>query len=105
MNQRVLVAEPGHVERHRRKAFDRATGQRLDAIRVVQLRKVEYPKREHGESEVEWSCRWAVSGHWRNQACGPKHGDRQLRYIMPFVKGPADKPFREASRKAYEVSR
>lgn len=105
LNQRVLVAEAAHVERHRRKDFNRRTGQALEAIKVVQLRKNEYPPREHGESEVEWSCRWAVIGHWRNQACGPKHGDHQLRYIMPFVKGPSDKPFREAPRKVYEVSR
>ena len=105
LNQKVLITDAGHIERHRRKAFDRATGQTLADIRVVQLRKNEYPARGHGETEVEWSCRWAVSGHWRNQACGPKHGDRQLRYIMPFVKGPSDKPFREAPKKVYEVSR
>jgi hypothetical protein len=105
LEQKVLVTDDGHAERHRRKEFNRQTGQDLRFIKVVQLRKNDYGAREHAESDVEWSCRWAVSGHWRNQACGPNHRDRKLCYIMPYVKGPADKPFREAPMKVYEVKR
>lgn len=104
LDQKIIVTDGGHIERHRRKAFNRETKQSLEKIRVVQLRKTIYPEREHGESEVEWTCRWAVSGHWRNTPCGPGKKDRQLRYIMPFIKGPADKPFR-ATKKVYEVRR
>jgi hypothetical protein len=106
LKQKVLVTEASHVERHRRKAFTKATQRQLDAVQVIQLRKSEHHgERREGESEIEYSCRWAVAGHWRNQACGPKLGDHRLTYIMPYIKGPDDKPFREAPRKAYEVKR
>ncbi len=105
LKQKVLVTEASHVERHRRKAFTKATQRQLDAVQVIQLRKSEYHERREGESEIEYSCRWSVAGHWRNQACGPKMGDHRLTYISPYIKGPDDKPFREAPRKAYEVNR
>lgn len=106
LGQKVLLADAAHVERHRRKAFDRATGQTLDGVRVVQLRKTEGPHHPHESTghEVEWSCRWIVDGHWRNQACGAKRGDRKLIYVHPYVKGPGDKPL-VAKTKVYEVSR
>lgn len=33
-----------------------------------------------------------VSGHWREQPCGPNHGERRRQWIAPYVKGPRDKP-------------
>ena len=45
-----------------------------------------------------------MSGHWRNQFYATT-GQRKLIYIMPFVKGPADKPMRTDERKVYQVSR
>lgn len=105
LNQKVVTAETQQVERHRRKEFMRATKQTQCDVRVVQLRRSEPSERREGESEVEWSCRWAVSGHWRNQPCGPQNTDRRLQYIMPYVKGPDDKPFRAPVKKVYEVSR
>lgn len=57
------------------------------------------------EKRVEWSCRWEVDGHWRNQPCGTKHGDRRLTYIKSFLKGPDDKPFRAPAKKVYVVNR
>lgn len=106
LGQSVLVTEHGHVERHRRKEFARRTG-REAIIKVVQLRRASYahtPTNGDGEP-INWSCKWVVNGHWRNQACGLKHGNRKLTYILPYVKGPDDKPFRASVPKVYEVTR
>jgi Protein of unknown function DUF45 len=39
---------------------------------------------------VEWSHRWTVRGHWRNQPYGPGRTKIRAKYIRPFVKGPPD---------------
>lgn len=51
----------------------------------------------HGGSDdeggfVEWTHRWIVSGHWRNQACGEGYSERKLVWVSPHVKGPENKP-------------
>lgn len=106
LNQKVLVTADGHIERHRRKDFARRI-KPIEGVRVVQLRRNEYPKREGESSDEhrEYSCRFGVDGHWRNQPYGPKSGDRRLTYILPFVKGPADKPFKIPARKVFVVNR
>lgn len=110
LNQKVAAVESGHVERHRQKQIIRETpGIDVEApIRVVQLRRREAPSTTPMASgdgaPVEWSCRWVVSGHWRNQFYRSS-GERKLVYIMPFVKGPADKPFKAVAQTVYEVNR
>lgn len=109
LEQKVLVTEQPRVERHRRKDYQRQVG-REALIRVVQLRRQQRAPTEENMKEplagtVAWHCRWVVDGHWRNQACGPKHGDRKLTWISPYVKGPDDQPMKTAPTKVYEVSR
>lgn len=107
LGQKVVVTSDGHVERHRRKEFMRASGRNIPSVRIVQLRRASYqptPMDARGEP-TEWTCRWVVGGHWRNQACGSKHGDRKLTYILPYVKGPDDKPFKVQQAKGYVVNR
>lgn len=100
VNQRVLLPEPAHVERHRRKEYQRTIG-RESAVKIVSLRRRVHQSitvtREPGSEEIkrEYSCQWVVDGHWRNQACGPKMGERKLTWVMPYVKGPEDKPLKE----------
>jgi hypothetical protein len=113
MQQRipVLTLTPGHIERHRRKQLHRE--QRLDAppndVKIVQLRRLEARPHEPSSGDgppVDWSsCRWPVDGHFRNQPCGSKHGDRRLIWIMPYVKGPADKPLKVPAHKIFVVNR
>lgn len=62
-------------------------------VQVVRLRRVSGARSEpEGETLVEWSHQWLVSGHWRNQACGPSLSERRWTFIAPYVKGPEDKP-------------
>jgi len=44
------------------------------------------------ERPTNWSHRWIVGGHWRNQPHGPGGTLRRPTWIAPHVKGPGDKP-------------
>lgn len=67
----------------------------LGTITVIKLRR-EYgqvhAEEDHDPSTVDWSHRWMVSGHWRNQWY-PSLGRHQAKYIPAYIKGPQDKPF------------
>ena len=104
LRQRVVVLSEGHIERHRRKQIAREYAVPPPAaVQVVQLRRPEAAASGlTAGTSVDWSCRWVVHGHWRNQ---PYKDTRRLIYIMPFVKGPADKPLRVPSHTVYQVSR
>ena len=43
-------------------------------------------------AEREYSCRWIVSGHYRNQPCGPGRTQRRRIWIAPYIAGPKDRP-------------
>lgn len=106
LNQRVLIEERGHVERHRRKEYERKV-RPIDSVRVVHLRRASYaetPVDAEG-TPVNWTCRWVVGGHWRNQSCGPAHSDRKLTWIPPYMKGPDGMPLKQSRQKVYKVDR
>jgi hypothetical protein len=105
LQQRILTWSNGHVERHRRKQLAREHNAPLPSdVKVIQLRRLESQTRPSGVTvePVDWSCRWIVNGHWRNQ---PYKDERKLIYIMPFVKGPTDKPLRVPTHTVYHVNR
>lgn len=60
---------------------------------VVQLRKFETARTvvDQDGTEIDWSHRWLVSGHWRNQYLPSRQTHRQ-QWISGYVKGPPDKP-------------
>jgi hypothetical protein len=64
-------------------------------IRVVKLRRKESKARREGEAmPVEWQRQWMVglpNGRWRNQWY-PSLGEHRPKFILPYVKGPKDKP-------------
>lgn len=104
LKQRIAVVNSGHVERHRRKQLQREYGLAVSDVKVVQLRRFDnQPNNQTVDTNtVDWSCRWVVNGHWRNQ---PYKHERRLIYIMPYVKGPSDKPLRASTATIYSVSR
>jgi len=113
LDQRIVVEEAGHIERHRRKEFNRKTEQSLDHVKVINLRRVEKPETTTAEQlliqkemkKVNWSCRWEVDGFWRQQPCGPNMIQRKLIWVSPFLKGPKNMPFRVPKNKVYRVNR
>jgi hypothetical protein len=62
-------------------------------VTIIELRaKPNSPDREVGDPGRTYSHRWQVSGHWRQQPCGPNSSLRQPRYITEYVKGPEGTP-------------
>ena len=62
---------------------------RTRVISVIMLRR--RSGQGHRDTEVEWSHRWLVRGHWRNQWYSSEQTHRLI-YINPHIKGPEDKP-------------
>lgn len=106
LQQRIVTSSSGHIERHRRKQLARENAVVVSDVKVIELRRRETSTALSvpcSHEVVEWSCRWVVNGHWRNQPYA--NGERKLIYIMPFVKGPSDKPLRVPTHTVYQVSR
>jgi hypothetical protein len=87
---RSFVSVPERASRAGRRAAKRANLER-EHVTVIQLRRQRHELPE-SERQVDWQCRWMVRGHWRRL-----HGGRQT-WVMPYVKGPDDKPFRVTDR-------
>ena len=111
LNQKVpiLVQSEGHIERHRRKEYQKKVNPSVTHVKVISLRRVERQKAADPDTapgaKREYSVRFPVDGHWRNQPYGPKRHERRLIWISPFIKGPADKPLRVPEHKIYKVNR
>jgi hypothetical protein len=106
-NNESLSNHMGTLSATRRKRLEREHALEVaDAVKVIQLRRAESQHRPAGEesNSVDWSCRWIVNGHWRHQYHGSGK-DRELIYVMPFVKGPEDKPLKVPTHTVYQVSR
>jgi hypothetical protein len=60
------------------------------AVSLIELRRVSRGGR-NGEGEGgqrrRSDKRWWVDGHWRQQACGPKHALRKPIFVSPHMKG------------------
>lgn len=103
LQQKVIVTERTRVPKALGKKLKR---QRLEpTVNVVQLRRREYvPTGE--KKNVDWQCRWMVGaidgGFWRNQKTAEGH---KLIWVMPFVKGPADKPLKMPGERIFHVNR
>lgn len=71
-------------------------------ITVIRLRR---PRghRSDEPSTVEWSQRWIVGGHWRNQWFPSLNTHRQI-WISGYVKGPDDKPLVVRKGRAFEFA-
>ena len=66
MQQRIVVKAPSRLPRPRRREEQRHGSSRTD-VTILRLRHTK-PHGEPGkENSVEWTRRWLVRGHWRNQ--------------------------------------
>lgn len=110
LNQTVVRSSDGELDRASRKRAGRAG--LPPRVTVIELRRTE-GSRGDGESLVEWSHRWIVRGHWRNQRVSEHHplavsaeggGFVARIWVAPFVKGPEGMPL-VVSDKVYAVVR
>lgn len=105
IRQRIFLVRPERAQRQVRRALARAGKDGDEDVRVVILRQA---VSRHGDPEaearaVEWSCRWIVSGHWTNQWYPSRQRHERI-WLMPYVKGPDDKPLR-VTEKVWAVTR
>jgi hypothetical protein len=74
-------------------------------IVVVRLRReASEPHDDHVPQDANYSHRFIVSGHWRNQPY-PSEGIHRQIWISPYVKGPEDKPLIVRPRRVYQWER
>tara|TARA_R110000824_G_scaffold21078_5_gene78847 strand:- start:833 stop:1762 length:930 start_codon:yes stop_codon:yes gene_type:complete len=106
LRQKIAVPEVGEVGRGARRRLQREHDlSEIPKVMIVELRRraSRSSTNDGTGASVEWSRRWIVSGHWRNQWY-PGKGVHAPRFIEPYVKGPDDKPLTEKIR-VYSVSR
>ena len=72
-----------------------------DAVNIIELRRLRNPE-AGGEGDARerrrYDKRFWVSGHWRQQACGPGRKMRKPLWISPFIKGPESAPLADTTR-------
>lgn len=103
LEQRILVTTREGVARATRRRLVKDRARQPPAILVVRLRHALGTHAERGEP-VEWSCRWLVRGHWRQQYY-PSSGEYRPIFILPHIKGPDDKPLRAPAERVFAVVR
>jgi len=91
MAEKLVSKTRKPISRQMRRSLIRKNIPISDVV-VVELRRKMQRHRENGEGEHrEYSHRFIVGGHWRNQYY-PSINRHRLKYIFEYVKGPDDKP-------------
>jgi len=94
MQQTITVSKRQEADSRADRRAMRKLGLPPEEITVVELRRREIDHDsddEAGAASVDWTHRWLVDGHWRNQWL-PSRSTHRLQWISGYVKGPADKP-------------
>jgi hypothetical protein len=105
INQSIFVTRHERATRATRKRAEAVLSDSECEVRVVQLRKRANPGEQTGEARsVEWSHQWVVSGHWRQQFY-PSTGEHRPIFVLPYVKGPEDKPLKAPAERVFAVVR
>lgn len=101
MQQKITTVEPEHVRKTTAQvARNRGVEPRVVAVNL--RRPAGGNAQPAGTSNIEWSRRWVVNGHWRWQAHGPRRELRRRIWISDFIKGPEGKPL-IVSPKIYDL--
>lgn len=106
MKQRIGVIQERRPARAERRGLERKFHED-PVLKVVELRRRRAPfDYERLEGEIEYSCRWMVTGHWHKYWLGTGD-DRRLvpQWLAPYVKGPEDMPLKEPKTVIHSVVR
>ena len=83
-------------------AAEGGPGDDADAVSIIELRRLRQTDdavAQGGSGDRRrYDTRFWVSGHWRQQACGPGRKLRKPLWISPFIKGPEDAPLADTTR-------
>lgn len=102
--QSVVSSSRLQPDRSTRRRLSRA-GYEPSDVQVITLRRRAGDSHNAGnEGPVEWSCRWIVRGHWRQQY-HRSTGERVPTFILPYVKGPDDAPLKAPRPAVFAVTR
>jgi hypothetical protein len=105
MKQKILSVHESRAPReYRRKVEHGKASPPPSDIGVVLLRERAHAKTDGEGDPVEWSCRWLVTGHWRQQWYAKEQIHIPI-WILPYVKGPEDKPLKPESERIFHVKR
>ncbi len=91
LSQRITLTSDESVPRAARRRLGRGGNAHATSVQVIHLR---LPQRDPSDSPAaprDWSMRWIVRGHWREQWF-PSEGVHKPVFVAPYVKGPDDKP-------------
>ena len=104
--QRLLAAPAEPADRGARRRLQQQGWAREPLVRVVRLRRTERPAPalDAGADAPDWSCRWVVRGHWRQQWF-PARNQRRPIWITPYVKGPENRPLKPPRATVFAVVR
>lgn len=99
---RRMVVQPRHAIKRAMRATPRVEP---PSVQVVQLRRREqtHAAPDGEDHSHDWSHRWLVRGHWRNQWY-PSMQAHRPKWIPEHIKGPDDKPL-IVRDKIFSVSR
>lgn len=107
LRQKILVTAPASVpDQDAFRLRQRLRQPPSDRARIVYLRRRVYAESTclGAEAQRHYSCQWLVSGHWRQQPY-PSEGAVRPKWILPYVKGPSDKPLKAPTKTVYAVVR
>lgn len=110
LRQRIVVeAHGGQGIRQAARQIQRQHNLReTPRVRIIELRRSEYVRRENtGEESGQGrrlSVRFVVKGFWRQQWY-PSRKEHAPKYIESYLKGPADAPLKAAAPTVYMVRR
>jgi hypothetical protein len=88
----------------RRRVEHRKTANVVQPVNVVYLRKPKH-QASGNHADVDWDHRWWVGPHWAIRWCGPGRREERRVLIMPYTKGPDDKPLHPPKKNLYAVVR
>lgn len=93
VQQKVAVRKVTHPARADVRRWGREHDRPIPEVTVIELRRPlqTSPHEDTPQADVDWSHRWIVDGHWRNQ-WHPRLNAHVPTWIAPHVKGPEDKP-------------
>lgn len=98
IHQRILISFPQDASRPSRRRAEQAGRTAANSVNVIRLRAISRRSGNVSDEEiVDWTCRWIVRGHWREQWY-PSLDRHQPVFINPYIKGPDDKPLKDTSR-------
>jgi len=90
-SQRITLEERWQPDRNIRRQAQREGWRSIPEVRIIRLREPTARIDRESGREVEWSHRWLVGSHWRNQWY-PSRQAHAPKLIDSYQKGPADKP-------------